>query len=462
MTPAERANLEYTYDRLLDLQDSGQIRPLELEQMQQISQQLMPMWQNEQLALRPSEPTLDARDTSTQEDVANWWGDKIQRVSGDTPWPMDQYSSYDMGRKISDLMTMLPLTGGMMAGNQAGRDVSAGNYGSAALNAAGAAADFAPLGFAARGGSGSLRRGLLARSEDDAANAYRVSGGLTATPAQRTPLGQPAIVSIPDQTGARSEWSARPIAELRDAARMTAKQRRGLLDIEGDFPSLDQNRSRLIAAAYDAAPHAPSDPMVRQSYDAMIQETLDQYNRAKNAGIDIKFIPEGMKDPYAASPAMGYRDLMENGRLWVFPTDQGFGTGAMDVADNPLLKSVGRIGDKENAVANDAFRAVHDLYGHYGSGNPFFRSQGEERAWLEHQKMYSPEALNAMTAETRGQNSWVNYGPHGSFNRTASGESTIYAPQKAARMPAWVTDPTGMPSDDEIQRLYAQIAGWKQ
>lgn len=462
MTPAERANLEYLYDRLYDLQDRGEIRPLELEQMQQISQQLMPVWQSEyDTANAQIEPMLMNRETTTEEDVANWLGDKIYRVSGDTPWPMSERDSYGTGRKLSNMMNFTPVLGGLMAGNQAVRDTSAGNYGSAALNAVGALADVAPVGLAARGGVGSLRRGLLAREADDAANAYRISGGLTETPAQRTPIGQPAIVSIPDQSNGRSDYSARPIAELRDAARMTAKQRRGLLDIEGDFPELNKDRSRMIAAAYDAATHSPNDPMVRQSYDAMIQETLDQYNRAKSAGIDIKFIPEGMPDPYAASPAMGYRDLMENGRLWVFPTDQGFGTGAMDVSDNPLLKSVGRIGDKQNAVANDAFRAVHDLYGHYGSGNPFFRSQGEERAWLEHQKMYSLDALNAMTAETRGQNSWVNYGPSGQFNRTASGLDTVYAPQKSVRMPDWTTLPNGMPDEDEVQRLYRQIASWR-
>ena len=45
-----------------------------------------------------------------------------------------------------------------------------------------------------------------------------------------------------------------------------------------------------------------------------------------------------------------------------------------------------------------------------------------------------------MTMETRGQNSWVNYGPHGDSNKTASGEDTIYADQKINIPPAWINE----------------------
>jgi hypothetical protein len=54
-----------------------------------------------------------------------------------------------------------------------------------------------------------------------------------------------------------------------------------------------------------------------------------------------------------------------------------------------------------------------------------------------HARMYSPEALPAVASETRGQNSWVNYGPYGEFNRKASPSETIYAEQKTGIMPAW-------------------------
>jgi hypothetical protein len=94
--------------------------------------------------------------------------------------------------------------------------------------------------------------------------------------------------------------------------------------------------------------------------------------------------------------------------------------------------------DLDNATANDAFRVVHDALGHFGPGNPFFRAPGEERAWLAHSRSYSPDALPAATSETRGQNSWVNYGPQAEANRGASGANTVYADQKAGLLPDWM------------------------
>ena len=50
------------------------------------------------------------------------------------------------------------------------------------------------------------------------------------------------------------------------------------------------------------------------------------------------------------------------------------------------------------------------MLGHAIYGNQF-GPKGEEIAWAIHQQMYSPLARLAMTAETRGQNSLVNYSP---------------------------------------------------
>ena len=191
---------------------------------------------------------------------------------------------------------------------------------------------------------------------------------------------------------------------------------------------------------------------------------MDQYEALRSSGVEFKFLKDGMDDPYAVSPALGYRDIIENGRLFVYPTDFGFGTGkAFDPSENPLLKSVGNVGDKSDAVANDAFREVHDAFGHFGAGNPFFRRQGEERAFLEHSRMYSPEARGAMTSETRGQNSWLNSGPFGQSNRTANVNDTIFADQKSGLMPAWTGDARGMPSSAETQSLleYMKNKEWR-
>jgi hypothetical protein len=55
------------------------------------------------------------------------------------------------------------------------------------------------------------------------------------------------------------------------------------------------------------------------------------------------------------------------------------------------------------------FRAVHDVFGHAATGRGFDR-HGEEAAWLSHIRMYSPAARPAVTTETRGQNSVLNFG----------------------------------------------------
>lgn len=245
--------------------------------------------------------------------------------------------------------------------------------------------------------------------------------------------GKPSSVEIPGV----GRVDAAPIQEIQDAADayMAKAGRPGEHRIEA-YPEFDEENAKRIAEAFEAMKHDPADPATRRSYDAMIQETLDQYKSLKDAGIDIEFIPDGMGDPYARSPALGYKDLIENGHLWVFPTDQGFGT-LNAVADNPLLQRVGKVGNLDNATANDAFRAVHDLYGHFGPGNPFFRHKGEERAWINHSQMYSPEARGAMTTETRGQNSWLNFGPYAEHNRTALGADTVFADQKIGLLPDW-------------------------
>jgi hypothetical protein len=61
-------------------------------------------------------------------------------------------------------------------------------------------------------------------------------------------------------------------------------------------------------------------------------------------------------------------------------------------------------------TSTELFRAVHDFYGHAVHGNEF-GPKGEESAWAAHSAMYSPLANLAMTPETRGANSVVNYSP---------------------------------------------------
>lgn len=267
----------------------------------------------------------------------------------------------------------------------------------------------------------------------------KLTGALTTM--QRHIPGKPDTVKLPGY----GTVEAAPVKELMDSADsyMRSVGRPGAHHVDS-FPAFDEGLARRIAQAYDEMQNNPADPAVKRSYEALLDETLAQYHSLKDTGIDFRFLKDGEADPYAKSPALGYADVVQNGKLHVFPTDQGYGTLNTDAGmDNPLLKRVGRIGDLNNATANDAFRAVHDVYGHFALGNPFFRHQGEDRAWYAHSRMYSDDAKPAMTSELRGQNNWLNFGPHAEFNRTASGADTIYADQKAGLMPDWTWKPEG-------------------
>src|SRR5262245_12068652 len=206
------------------------------------------------------------------------------------------------------------------------------------------------------------------------------------------------------------------------------------------YVPIDVPRARSIAEAFEMMPHAPTDPTVKRSYDALARETRDQYEFLKRLGVKFEPIPLGMSDPYAATPRLASKDFLENRHLWYFPTEQGFGTGEAARAakiDNPMLAPSGVKIEGKEVPFNDLFRIVHDVFGHFKEGVGF-RAAGEENAWRSHARMYSPEALPAMTAETRGQNSWLNYGPYGEANRAASAAETIYAPQKIGMLPDWV------------------------
>ena len=193
---------------------------------------------------------------------------------------------------------------------------------------------------------------------------------------------------------------------------------------------------RGLANQYELMQNNPSDPKVKKAYDAMINETLDQYEALRKAGYEFNFMPEG-GDIYG-NPRNAINDIVMNKRLSVFPTEQGFGgpSAAKALEANPLLMRIGEKWQGKDVTANDVFRAVHDVFGHakYGTG---FRAAGEENAFQAHARMYSPEALPAVTSETRGQNSWVNFGPYGAQNRIANPALTEYAEQKTGIMEPW-------------------------
>jgi len=208
---------------------------------------------------------------------------------------------------------------------------------------------------------------------------------------------------------------------------------------QGAYVQVDEARAARIAQAYAEMQHAPQDPAVQEAYADLIRQTMAQYMALQQAGYKFWFI-DPTADPYK-SPWDAMRDLRANQSMGVFPTDAGFGSSEADVSGNPLLADTGlewpdQHGTMRPVLANDLFRAVHDAFGH-GLEGAGFRAQGEENAWQAHVRLFTGPAIGAITSETRGQNSWLNYGPHGEANRTAKVEDTVFADQKTGLMPSW-------------------------
>lgn len=220
------------------------------------------------------------------------------------------------------------------------------------------------------------------------------------------------------------------------------------------FAKVDEDLATRIAGAYDVMPHDPANPKVAEAYADMIQQTIAQYHALADHGFKFYFYDES-NDPYQGNPWNAIRDLRENKRMAVFATEAGFGSGATDVyvGDGPMLVPSGLEwpygspnGPMKRVLVNDLFRAVHDAFGHSMEGAGF-RARGEENAWQAHVRLYKGPAVGAVTTETRGQNSWLNFGPYGKANQTASVEDTVFGDQKAGLMPSWTWEEGRVPDE---------------
>lgn len=181
-------------------------------------------------------------------------------------------------------------------------------------------------------------------------------------------------------------------------------------------------RAKAIADAYEAMQHNPSDPRVAASYGALKHDINDQWNYAtRNLGVTFEpWTKEGQ--PYNNSAEMT-KDVQDNHHLYFFQ-------GGEVPSDHPMAE----INPETGYSYNDMLRGVHDLFGHAMESYQF-GPRGEENAWNAHSQMFSPEALPALTSETKGQNSWVNYGPQmrdAAGNLLKPGDPGYLPPQQRA------------------------------
>jgi hypothetical protein len=272
--------------------------------------------------------------------------------------------------------------------------------------------------------------GLLEEVGNGAIDQRGIGARSVARPAENAGA-LPTLATTPPLAGL-PQSSPGPTEEVRAAARQYAKERGVVSAPHVEYAKAEPERGARIAQAYEEMIHDPNHPEVKRAYDALIKETMDQWQLMKKMGIKVDIIQPGMPNPYPN----GSPDMIKDVRgkhLWVFPTESGFGSG--EAANHPLLTPVGEKLGNHDLLANDVFRAVHDVFGHAKEGVGF-GPHGEENAWRSHVGMFSPEAQKAMTSETRGQNSWVNFGPHGEANQ-ANPINTVYAEQKAGLLPDW-------------------------
>ena len=172
-------------------------------------------------------------------------------------------------------------------------------------------------------------------------------------------------------------------------------------------PKLITNISKAISNVYDRIAHSPNDPKVKEAYEAMMDETKDQYNFIVSKGLNVER-HTGTGEPYANSQEM-LNDVRNNNNLKFLPNDVAFGQGDTAPKDNiGLLPSGVKLKDGYEMTNSELFRVVHDYFGHGILGNQF-GAMGEENATLQHLDLFSDKAAPAVIFQTRGQNSWVNF-----------------------------------------------------
>jgi ribosomal protein S18 acetylase RimI-like enzyme len=216
-------------------------------------------------------------------------------------------------------------------------------------------------------------------------------------------------------------------------------------------------------------------PLVTKAYQHLNTEIAKQYDYLTKGKDGTKFTSQPWSEggePYENS-SEAINDIRTKNSLKFLKTDpSSFGPKGEDFSYHPLLQDSGRKdANGVSLVYNDLFRAVHDAIAH-GLFGAEFGPVGEESAWQTHMRtLDDPWARWALTTETRGQNSFVNYrdemlgadgmplkkGDEGYIPLKERG----FAEQKAALLPL-EDSLTGDKKVDEVTRKLMEELGEKQ
>ena len=191
-----------------------------------------------------------------------------------------------------------------------------------------------------------------------------------------------------------------PNQQVQASARAYATENGLTLPDAHPYVDVDPVEAKRIADEYAALkPFDQQTPgeqaSARFAYGEAAKEVQKQWDWATQRD-GITFDPwSGEGQPYATAQEMR-DDVLNNKHL-------SFYTGG---TEHPLWGNATR--DASGLTLNDKFRAVHDYFGHAQEGMDF-GPRGEENAWIIHSQMFSESAQGAITTETRGQNSVVNF-----------------------------------------------------
>lgn len=210
-----------------------------------------------------------------------------------------------------------------------------------------------------------------------------------------------------------------------------------------------------VGKQFDDMPLINKAPIIYDAYRSLVHAIESQY---KKLPIKVKpnSVPLKLKDgsivwqeeyaePYKNSTEVS-KDIENNNQMVFYATNPGtFGSVGVDYTGHPMLEKspfksaavqvyeageqdadgryeIGELVAGETAqydlLQNDLLRVVHDFYAHATTGAEF-GARGEEKAWATHVATILKEpglsskdkllAIWALTSETRGQNTWVNF-----------------------------------------------------
>jgi Protein of unknown function (DUF3293) len=234
-------------------------------------------------------------------------------------------------------------------------------------------------------------------------------------------LGPDAFPSDYAKRAQELKEAAKPVKV--DKAADDYNKAEGLPKIEPEKVDKDK-RVAEIADDYAKMKHDPNDPEVKKSYKALVDDVKKQWNYAKDK-MGIKMEPTD-QDPYKSYEEM--KDDVDKNKIM-----KVWRGGNPLPEDHPLAKVDPDTGETYNTM----FRAVHDIFGHVAQDHDF-SEPGEESAWNVHRQMMNPEAVPAMTTETRGQTSWF-YNNEGVRGGEPLGK---FADQKAGLLPEYANERT--------------------